>query len=96
MELSGYMIKVWWDGQTLTAQGTTKPARVALLGSEHGDGDLVLPRERIAQARHKPAGVMTNGRITLRTSEGRKHILHFRRKAQAEFAELARALGASV
>jgi hypothetical protein len=95
MELSGYMIKVWWDGHVLRAQGTTKPARVALLGAEHADGELVLPRERIAEVSHKPAGVMTNGRITLRTVEGRRHVLHFRKKSSHEFAELARALGAT-
>jgi hypothetical protein len=39
--------------------------------------------------------MMTNGRITLRTVEGRRHVLHFRRKDQAGFGELARALGAA-
>lgn len=87
------MIKVWWDGRTLRVRGSTKMARVALLGEQHADGDLMLTRDQIVEVRHRPAGMLVNGAVTLRTVEGRKHILHFRRKSNREFAVLAGELG---
>jgi hypothetical protein len=95
MQIDGYMITVWWDAsqRTLRARGTTKIARVALLGEQHTDGDLVLARDQITQVRHRPAGALVNGSITLHTTAGRKHILHFRRKHNDDFARLAQALG---
>lgn len=95
MELQGYMLKVQWDGQTLRARGTTKASRMALMGREHDDGDLVLTREQITEARYKKAGLMTNGRLVLRDWSGRKYQLHFRRKQRDGFDALARELGAA-
>jgi hypothetical protein len=88
----GYMIRVRWDGQTLRVHGVNKMARVALNGSDHGD-DVVLARDEIEQAQLRDATMLVNGSLTVRTVAGRKHILHFRRKHQADFARLAESLG---
>ena len=96
MEFSGYMIKVRWDGQTLVVHPTSRPAAVALLGKEHKGGDLVLPADQIASATFKPAGLLTNGRVVVRDTAGRRYVLHFRRKQQPGMAALARELGATV
>lgn len=92
MEFDGYMIKVWWDGTTLRIRGSNKAARVALAGRDH-DQDVVLPRSEIAEARLKNANPLTNGNLIIRTSEGRKYQLHFRRKHQQDFERLAEELG---
>lgn len=89
------MIKVWWDGAVLRVQGTTKAGRIALMGKEHDQGDLVLSRDQIASARHKRAGMFVNGNLVLRDTAGRKYQLHFRRKQREAFAALARELGAT-
>lgn len=95
MEVNGYMNKVQWDGYTLRAKGTTKAARVALLGPQHADGELVLTRDQIADVQYRRAGMMINGRVTLQDTGGRRYILHFRRKQRDGFDQLARELGVS-
>lgn len=89
MEFSGYQIKIRWDGQTLRVRGLSKMARMALLGKEHGDGDLWLQRDQIAEASYKAPGLFTNGRVTIRDAGGRRYVLHFRRKQRAHFERLA-------
>ncbi len=96
MEFSGYMIKVRWDGQTLVVHPTSRPAAVALLGKEHKGGDLVLDRDQIADVQFVKAGLLTNGRVTVRDTAGRRYVLHFRKRQQPGMAELARELGATV
>lgn len=96
MEISGYMIKIRFDGHTLQVHPTSRPAAVALLGEQHRDGDLVLPADQIASATFKPAGLLTNGRVVVRDVIGRRYVLHFRRKQQPGMAELAQQLGATV
>lgn len=91
MHARGYMLEVEYDGQTLTAEGTTKAARIALRGAEHDQGPLILNRADITQVDHKPASALTNGRLTLHTAGGR-YVLHFRRKQAGAFTELAAAL----
>ncbi len=90
------MIRVWWDGSVLRVRGTTKAGRIALLGKEHDQGDLVLGREEIAEVRFKAPGLFTNGNLVLRDANRRKYQLHFRRKQRAQFERLARELGAAV
>jgi hypothetical protein len=90
--IDGYMIRVRWDGQTLRVHGTSKMARVALNGADHGD-DVVLAKAEIEQAQLRDATMLVNGSLTVRTVAGRKHVLHFRRKHQADFARLAEVLG---
>jgi hypothetical protein len=88
----GYLISVTWDGQTLTVIADNKIARVALQGKDHGEGPLVLQADEIASTELKPAGALTNGRIAVRTRDRRTFLLHFRRKSNAEFARLYKAL----
>lgn len=92
-EFEGYMIRAKWDGNLLHVHGTTKPARMALNGKDHAD-DVILSREQITDVKFKPAGVLINGRIVIWSVEGRKYLLHFRRKQQEGMTQLARELGA--
>lgn len=94
MHLRGYMQEVTLTDDTLTVEGTNKAARVALRAIEAGEGPLVLPRSEIERVEHKPANPMVNGRITVHARDGKKYLLHFRRKSNDEFAALARELGA--
>jgi hypothetical protein len=54
--------------------------------------DLVLRRDQIAEVEVKDASMLANGRLTITTTDGRHHILHFRRKQRHDFRELADAL----
>lgn len=95
MQAHGYMIDVELTDDTLTAEGTTKPARIALRGSEHDAGPLVIPRATITSVEWKPANPVVNGKITVHHAGGKAQI-HFRRKQQADMEPVARALGAHV
>lgn len=94
MRLRGYMQEVELTNEALTIEGTNKAARVALRAEEHDRGPLVVPRSEITSVEHKPGNALVNGHITIHTTDGKKAILHFRRKSNAEFAALAEALGA--
>ena len=94
MEIHGYMVDVEWDGEELVATGTTKAARMALRGQQHGDGPVRIARDAMASVTIKDASALVNGRITVRTAAGQEYKLHFRRKQAPEFRELAAALGA--
>jgi hypothetical protein len=54
--------------------------------------DLVLRRDQIAGVELKDASMVTNGRITITTTDSNRHILHFRRKQRDGFHALADAL----
>ena len=92
MNARGYMIEVTLDDEALRVEGTTKPARIALRGEDHGSGPLVIPRAQIASVEHKRANALVNGAVTVKTTEGSQYVLHFRKKSQDEFAALAAAL----
>lgn len=96
MDVQGYMVRVSYDGQTLTAEGTNKASQVALAGQDHAAGRVVLTRAEIERVEFKGASALTNGRLTVHSTEGRKYVLHFRRKQTDGFSELAQALGANV
>lgn len=89
MELSGYMQKVELTEDRLTVEGTNKATRVALRGKDHAAGPVVVLRNEVAAVDHKSANPLTNGRVTVKTKGGESYTLHFRRKANAEFAQLA-------
>lgn len=89
MTIQGYMIDVDYDGTVLRVHGKNKPARVALAGEAHGDGDVVVPRERIASVDLKDASMMVNGNLRITTVDGRKYQLHFRKKQAEGFRALA-------
>lgn len=95
MHAHGHMLEVEYDGHTLTATGTTKASQVALRGQQRNDGPLVLQREDITAVDMRPASMLTNGRLTLHTSDGGRYVLHFRRKQAPAFTELAAALAGS-
>jgi hypothetical protein len=92
MKATGYMVEAEWDGQTLTARGTNKMGQAALRGIEKDEGDVVLPREQIADVELKEASRLANGNLIVRTVDGKKYQLHFRRKQAEDFAALADAL----
>ena len=65
---------------------------VALLGDDRGDGRLVLPVGRIASVSFRAGNPLVNGLLDVRSVEGKRYQLHFRRKSNAEFAGLHAAL----
>jgi hypothetical protein len=87
VKVTGYGVVAEWDGQTLTATGTNTAGRAAL------GGQVEVLRADIAGAAVKPASGMTNGRLTVTTGDGARHHLHFRKKDQPAWQELAAALG---
>lgn len=95
MRAHGYMVDVELTDDALTAAGTTRAARVALRGSEHDAGPLVIPRDSITSVEWKGASALVNGRVTVHHAGGTA-VLHFRRKQQAELEGVAQALGAAV
>jgi hypothetical protein len=95
MNVTGYMIDVQWDGETLRVHGKNKAARVALAGEDHAT-DVVVPREEIVEVKFRDASALVNGQLTVSAADGRKYRLHFRRKQRNGFRELGRALGADV
>lgn len=87
------MIDATFDGATLTVHAKNKAARVALLGENHVDGDLVLRREQIAGVRLKEASMLVNGNLRVDTVDGKTFQLHFRKKQAEGFSKLAADLG---
>ncbi|WP_300640510.1 hypothetical protein [Nocardioides sp.] len=92
MGVRGHLIDVTWDGRHLTVSADNAAARIALRGPEHASGPLVLPAEQIASTELKPPGTLTNGHLTIRTTDGRSYLLHFRRKQSSAFARLYKSL----
>lgn len=86
------MVEAEWDGVALRARGSNRASRVALAGEDHDGGDVVVPAGDIASVRFKGASLLANGSLTVTTVAGRKYQLHFRRKQQDGFEELASAL----
>lgn len=94
MDVDGYMVRVSFDGTTLTAEGTNKMGRVALAGEDHDAGPVQIPVSEIQRVEFKQASAMVNGKITVHTAAGRKYQLHFRKKQRDGFTALAQQLGA--
>lgn len=88
MTIDGYMITADFDGETLRVHGKNKAARIALAGEDHGS-DVIVRKEQIASVDLKDASMMTNGNLRVRTADGRKFQLHFRRKQAEDFRALA-------
>jgi hypothetical protein len=60
--------------------------------SEALSDDLVLPKDQIAAVELKDATLLTNGRMTITTTTGNRHRMHFLRKQRKDFQALATAL----
>lgn len=58
--------------------------------------ELVLDADEFTVEKFKTANALVNGQLVLRTREGRKHQLHFRKKHNQDFTALATALGVTV
>lgn len=93
MDFKGYMIEGTWDGSTLTVQGTNKASHVALVGKGEDRSAVVIPRQAIASAKYKSAGMMTNGNLDIRTHDGVRYQLHFLKKHTPAFEQIASDLG---
>ncbi len=106
--MDGYMIDVQCDEQTLRVHPKNKAARGALTGwdvtlvtdddknhvqTRAGATDVEIPRSDIASVTFKNANPLVNGNLTVTTTDGKKYILHFRRKQRADFERLAHELG---
>jgi len=57
---------------------------------------LVLDADEFTVEKFKTANTLVNGQLVLRTREGRKYQLHFRKKHNDDFAALAASLGVTV
>lgn len=92
---TGYMAHADWDGTTLTIVGHNRAARMAIAG-ESWEQDVVLTRDQIATVTHsKPnavVGSMVNGRVTITTTAGLKHVVHFRKKTFGDLDALVAVL----
>lgn len=86
------MCQVEYDGRQVVARGTNKASQVALRGQQHAEGDLVVPVGQVASVELREATRLVNGRVTVRTREGAKYLLHFRRKHAEGFRQLAEQL----
>lgn len=93
MQVDGYMIRAEYDGNRLCLDGTNKAAQVALRGGEYDQGPLVIPVEAITEVAFKPASVLSNGKLVVRTRDGKAYQAHFRRKQQQDWERLHQALG---
>lgn len=78
--------------QVLTIDGTNKAGRIALFGAGHSDGPVRIAVSDIAGVDFKKASALTNGNLTVRTHQGAKYQLHFRKKSGAAFEALASAI----
>lgn len=88
------MVEAEWDGQTLRARGTNKAGQMALRGDRRDEGDVVLTRDDMTSVRFKEAGRMVNGNLIVTATDGAKYQMHFRRRDNDAWRELASALGA--
>jgi hypothetical protein len=61
--------------------------------SAKANDDVVLRRDQIADIDFKKATPVVNGRLTITTTTGDKHVLHFRRKQTDAFVRLCELLG---
>lgn len=95
LTVDGYGVRAQWDGAVLQVHGTSKASRMALAGKDH-EQDVVVPVGAVAAVQFKRAGLMTNGAVTVHTSDGRRYVLHFLKRHQDGMQALARALGADV
>ena len=88
--MDGYRIDVECDEQSLRVRAKNNAARVALTGEAHGDGAVVIPRSMIADAKFKAASMFVKGKLSVRTTDGHKYQMHFRKKQQGDFERLTR------
>lgn len=93
MRVEGYMVTADLTDQALVIDAKNKASRIALFGKDGvDDGPLAIPVGSIASVELKRANALVNGNLIVRVADGRKYQLHFRKKSQDEFANLAAAL----
>lgn len=93
--LDGYGIAVTFDGSTLVVTPANKATAVALLGQQHQERVLVLHRTQVVGVQYRAPSALTNGQLTLMTSQGASYQLHFRKKHNVDlWRELAGMLAA--
>jgi len=89
--LHGYLIEIELTEDALTVVPRNKVARMALLGEDHGQGDLVLARADITSVVSKEPTWATNGHLRV-AANGKVYTLHFRRKHRDDMHTLLTAL----
>jgi|BarGraNGADG00212_1021973.scaffolds.fasta_scaffold14797_3 hypothetical protein len=94
--MDGYRIDVECDEQSLRVRAKNNAARVALTGEAHGDGAVVIPQSMIADAKFKAASMFVKGKLSVRTTDGHKYRMHFRKKQQGDFERLTRELNGAL
>lgn len=92
MNFTGYLIEGTYDGKTLTVTPKNRTSRIALMGDAKAP-DLSLSRQFIANITHREPNAMVNGHVTLWAADGRKFVLHFRKKQKDDMQQLVEALG---
>jgi len=87
--MDGYRIDVECDEQSLRVRAKNNAARAALTGKAHGDGALVIPQSTIVDVKFKAARMFVKGKLSVRTTDGHKYRMHFRKRQQGDFERLA-------
>jgi hypothetical protein len=94
--IDGYRIDVECDEQSLRVRAKNNAARAALTGKAHGDGALVIPQSTIVDVKFKAARMFVKGKLSVRTTDGHKYRMHFRKRQQGDFERLAQQLDAAL
>jgi hypothetical protein len=95
MQARGVNAVIEWDGDTVRARGVNGPAHRKLAGKDRvHEGDVVVPRNRVERAYHRPATRWVNGVLGIRTTDDRTYEVTFRAKQAEPFSRIARDLGA--
>jgi hypothetical protein len=89
--MDGFGNNVNFDGDSLEIRATNKVASFAL-GTSHAS----IAVDDIDSVSIEAASLLTNGHLDVVCRDGRKYILHFRRKQEPPFQELYRSLTAAV
>jgi hypothetical protein len=94
MKATGYMVEAELHDGVLTLRGTTGPGRVALLGEEHKEGEVSFPAFHVASVELREPKLMglVNGNLIVRTEDGVRFQLHFRKQDAEGMRALAAAL----
>lgn len=94
LRVTGYGIDAEYTDRTLTITPTSAMGRVALVGHDKGRVPVVLERDDIVRLDYKRATALVNGTLVLRTRDGQKYQLHFKKKTADQFDALHAALEA--
>jgi len=87
-----------WTVTGSTSSATSSPCvcgrKTMLPGSP--SRAVVIPQSMIADAKFKAASMFVKGKLSVRTTDGHKYRMHFRKKQQGDFERLTRELNGAL